>query len=317
MSGYGQFEYGVGSYGVGESSSSSSTAALIVYARKNAIGESAIVSGAGINIVDTGLDDTFNGSVLNPLLWTSAGSGSHNLAFGNGLTITLNNLGAPSSYTLLSQATFNSCDISVQYDILSAWSAEVNGSITYASLEYRVDSSNLISISRKFISATLGHMIVVSVLSLGVEVGKAALQAKDKSGKLRIIKHDNYIMVMYNDSMLYSSKSVQLSPGIVRIGSSTGVINGYIRTKFTNFKSMTGILFGTELVTDKAYEIGDRVGCTVPANDTVGLVNVKAFNHNGLVGSKTDAFEYPVPTGTSLSSMNGMSATVKSDSVLR
>lgn len=318
--GYGDSQYGIDGYGIGDGSGGPVTVAdLLVQATNRHIGSTVVVSGIGSTLVDTSRDDLFPGPLLDVIRWGQALSGSVDVSLATGVTATLHKRGVASSWLIQTVPTYTSADVSVSYEIQSTFNADtVVSTLTYAALEYFVSSNTKITISRVLNPGTFGHQIIVRHINGGAELGRATLASTTKRGTFRIIKHANILTVMHDDVVLLESKSATVgASGIIKIYANTGTDNAYISTKFTNYRSTTGVLFGDRPMLIKSVQRGDKIVGLIPYNSTSGAVDVLVFNHSGLIGSRTAGFIYPLVEGVALTSSDGVHATVQNDNVLR
>jgi hypothetical protein len=107
--------------------------------------------------------------------------------------------------------------------------------------------------------------------------------------------------------------STSISTGIIRLLVDTNAQLLSIRTRFSNFSSDIGVIFGDNLMTDKTYEGIDRVIGTVPASSERGAVDVSTFNHLGQTGILVDGYTYQHAYRNSLSSNEGLYGNVLND----
>lgn len=320
--GYGAGRYGISQYGVGDDDldaiGTGVVASLLVQPTRALPGGRVTVSGVGVDIVDTSRDDTFDGPGLSGIKWSTLVSGLTTHTVSGGLTVALNKSATPSSFIVYTATDFISCDVSVDYQIQTDVKiSPITSQITYAALEYHVDATRKIIVGRRLVPGYNGHQIYVSYINYNREFGRAVVSTNRVSGRLRIIKHGSTIAAMHDDDLLFEDRSAFVETGRIRMVVDSGGQDIYIRTKFNNFTSNTGVIFASRVMTSDSIQIRDKIDGIAPPSDTHGPVDVFAFNHNGMVGQGLAAFEYPLVTGVPLSDQGGMTSTVQSDPVLR
>lgn len=321
--GYGAGRYGISQYGVGDDDldaiGTQVVADLLVQPTVALPGSRVTISGVGKEIVDETRDDTFQGPGISGLKWSTQISGQTTFTAQNGLTVTLIKTNTSAAFTLYTAAQFLSADVSVDYAVQSDVKiSPVTAQITYAALEYYVDPTKRIVVGRRLVPGINGHQIYASYFNLGREFAKAVIPTSEGlNGTLRIIKHGSTAVAMWNDTVLFEETSAFLETGVVRMLTDSGGQNIFIKTRFNNFRSNTGAIFGRHAMTSQGIQIQDKLDGIAPKADTYGPTDVFVFNHNGLVGEGLAAFEYPLITGVPLSDQGGMLSTVESDPVLR
>jgi len=287
----------------------------IVYPLSGVNGDTITISGPAGTLIDVSKNDLFPGPALNGTLWNSSMTGFSSIVVHNGLTLSTTNGMASVS----SASTFVNADVSVTYSINSPLGAPLSTPITYAGIEFIVNSNNKIGIYRKLLPGTSGQVVIVMPVVNGISIGGSTLLSQDTTGTLRIISFNNILYLVYNGVAIYATNQANMSSGTIRLVTDSTGQAVFCSSTFSNFMSNTGVLIGHyPFVTILAEDYGDRepdriVGTLNGVED--GIFTTSAFNHTGTVGTLSGFVRAPI-LGEALSSGDNIVTTIQNDSVL-
>jgi len=236
-----------------------------------------------------------------------------------GLVVTLARNGSGSSFNLISLLEYTSGNLTIEYDILSEYlTNNPTDELVYIGLQMLFVTGETLTIKRK-VDSLNGHTIqAIHLAADGSFAGGGIIRDASASGKLRLIRHGQYVSAICSETMSLININIKtLADFNVQLFSTTNGQSEHCKVRYRNFKSNTGIMFGTSIMLNTTSASLSRIYGIVPSNSTIGLVDVLAFNHIGQFAQTIDAFEYPLILGQALSSNDGLRANVQQDVSIR
>jgi hypothetical protein len=313
--GYGTCGYGYDAYGIGGVDESISFP-IVVQPTSGVAGDRILIAPIGTYITDTSRNDSFSSDSG---LWAVSTSNAI-FNYGQGLTTEARSNPAGSLFQLFSVDNCISGDLTLEYEILSTYMVDAPAAeITYAGMEMRFGTHSTFTIKRSVDMLSGGQQVRAQSM-LGTQFNGGAIRLTSaSSGKLRIIRHGNLIAAVVDDDKypLFISGLDTNLPFSVRLFTSTNGQNAYFKTRYVTYKSNTGILVGDSFMINKTIESPTRIIGDIPVSPYIGMVDITAFNHGGLVGFASHAFEYMLGPHFSLSKNSGQNIIILNDSALR
>lgn len=317
---YGIDSYGINGYGIEDTQSIPATTDLLVQPTSGRYGDNILLASAIGLLLDPSRNDSFSTITT---LWSTLAYSATSVLNG-GLVVEINNSVLGGYHILLSNDTYVAADVSIEYTILSelSYSPTVANEIIYAGLELLFATGETFIIKRVVYPATHEQQIRAEYRAGGVLMGCASRSTSQSSGKLRLVKFGSVLAAVIDDDSdaIFDTPLVDVSSlSRVRVISSTNGQNEYIGVRYNNYRSNTGVMFGTSPLIRKTLQTSSRILGTIPVSRSPysSLVDVVAFNHSGQTGRRLDGYLFLEPNQAQLSQNFGMNAHIINDVVLR
>lgn len=275
---------------------------------------------AAFGLLDTSMDDPFDGVVVDPALWTVAVNGAGSAASESDGRLHLDvGAGAAAYARITSIATVTDTDaevsFAVQTDVVALPPATP---VELAVLSLWIDANNYAQVSRKT-GGAFGDRYEVAVVVGGVTVESAYLPTSDLAGDLRVIRQGSTVYLYANDIEVLRYTAFPTTAGSIRISTGNLADPYAISTDFDSFLVHTMVVMGTEPMLDAQVLSEDRIIGTTPPGIRVGVVDLNLATAAVSFSALADAFEYLDDAAfTVMAPLNGeLAITIANDPTLR
>jgi hypothetical protein len=314
--GYGTSRYGLSPYGLGDLSVTLSTY-LIIQPASYSLRGGATFQIAGIDIYDHSRDDTFPGSVLSLTKWVDQSVGGGNVAVLNGIQLQLGgNVGDVAR--LMSLGTFVGGIIGVNYHIES----DVIGNAPtidthFAAVTIRFSDTEYLRLSRRYSSVLDEHQVGVKHVAAGAVVADGSVPAEELSGSLSWAFWNNTAYAYYGDTLVWTTTAMPTGNPTIWVEALTESGGYYLRTNVDAFYTNSLVLMGEVPAITSNGKTKNRVIGTIPVGNDIGTCTVSVHNWRGLVGQKTNVFEYLPSLPATLRNTAGNTLSTATDKIVR